>query len=129
MINLLVSLVSFARPSIRSKPNTRYRALLRPMDRVASHTKAHRVKKANSIVHVSHRNIFPVRFIRFNCQCMRASCTRARFNANDFGSIFFLVDTNCTYLFLATPNEQVTIVFDVFKVKADNANATSGAYG
>lgn len=38
-------------------------------------------------------------------------------------------DTNCTYLFLATPNEQVTIVFDHFKVKADNANVTGGAYG
>lgn len=37
--------------------------------------------------------------------------------------------TNCSYLFQATPNEQVTIVFDHFKVKADNANATSGAYG
>ncbi|XP_068155589.1 cubilin isoform X2 [Drosophila tropicalis] len=39
-------------------------------------------------------------------------------------------DTNCSYLFLAEPNEQVTIVFDHFKIKADNnANATVGAYG
>ncbi|XP_037944623.1 uncharacterized protein LOC119677377 isoform X3 [Teleopsis dalmanni] len=39
-------------------------------------------------------------------------------------------ETNCSYLFLAEPNEQVTIVFDHFKVKADgNANATVGAYG
>ncbi|XP_055680317.1 cubilin isoform X3 [Lutzomyia longipalpis] len=38
-------------------------------------------------------------------------------------------ETNCSYLFLATPNEQVTIVFDNFKVKADNANTTGGAYG
>jgi len=30
---------------------------------------------------------------------------------------------------MATPNEQVTIVFDHFKVKADNANTTGGAYG
>lgn len=30
---------------------------------------------------------------------------------------------------MATPNEQVTIVFDHFKVKADNANVTGGAYG
>ncbi|EDV91452.1 GH13954 [Drosophila grimshawi] len=39
-------------------------------------------------------------------------------------------DTNCSYLFLAEHNEQVTIVFDHFKVKADNnANATAGSYG
>ncbi|EDW24358.1 GL23444 [Drosophila persimilis] len=39
-------------------------------------------------------------------------------------------DTNCSYLFLAEANEQVTIVFDHFKIKADNnANATAGAYG
>ena len=38
-------------------------------------------------------------------------------------------DTNCSFIFLATPNEQVTIIFDHFKVKADNANTTGGAYG
>ncbi|KAH8407152.1 hypothetical protein KR222_009554 [Zaprionus bogoriensis] len=39
-------------------------------------------------------------------------------------------DTNCSYLFLAEHNEQVTIVFDHFKIKADNsANATAGSYG
>ncbi|XP_065371429.1 tolloid-like protein 2 isoform X1 [Calliphora vicina] len=39
-------------------------------------------------------------------------------------------DTNCSYLFLAEPNEQVTIVFDHFKIKADgNSNVTAGAYG
>ncbi|XP_055847931.1 uncharacterized protein LOC129913342 isoform X3 [Episyrphus balteatus] len=38
-------------------------------------------------------------------------------------------ETNCSYLFLAEPNEQVTIVFDHFKVKADNVNSTAGAYG
>ncbi|XP_077288055.1 tolloid-like protein 1 [Arctopsyche grandis] len=38
-------------------------------------------------------------------------------------------ETNCTYMFLATPNEQVTIVFDHFKVKADSVNTTTGAYG
>ncbi|XP_039445528.1 cubilin isoform X3 [Culex pipiens pallens] len=38
-------------------------------------------------------------------------------------------ETNCSYVFLATPNEQVTIVFDHFKVKADGANTTYGAYG
>lgn len=38
-------------------------------------------------------------------------------------------ETNCTYMFLATPNEQVTIVFEHFKVKADSVNTTTGAYG
>nr|XP_029716235.1 cubilin isoform X3 [Aedes albopictus] len=38
-------------------------------------------------------------------------------------------ETNCSYVFLATMNEQVTIVFDHFKVKADGANTTFGAYG
>ncbi|XP_044013661.1 dorsal-ventral patterning tolloid-like protein 1 isoform X2 [Aphidius gifuensis] len=38
-------------------------------------------------------------------------------------------DTNCTYLFLSTPNEQVTIVFDHFKVRTRNTNITSGHYG
>lgn len=36
---------------------------------------------------------------------------------------------NCSYLFLATPNEQVSLIFDSFKMRADNANATGGAYG
>ncbi|XP_063987835.1 tolloid-like protein 2 isoform X2 [Diachasmimorpha longicaudata] len=38
-------------------------------------------------------------------------------------------DTNCTYLFLATPNEQVTLVFDHFKVRTRNVNLTVGYYG
>lgn len=38
-------------------------------------------------------------------------------------------ETNCSFVFLATPNEQVTIIFDHFKVKADSANTTGGAYG
>lgn len=37
--------------------------------------------------------------------------------------------TNCSYIFIATPNEQVTLVFDHFKVRADSANSTSGSYG
>ncbi|KAF4525770.1 hypothetical protein B566_EDAN002032 [Ephemera danica] len=37
--------------------------------------------------------------------------------------------TNCSYVFLATPNEQVNIVFDHFKVRADAANTTFGSYG
>ncbi|XP_012271298.1 cubilin isoform X3 [Orussus abietinus] len=38
-------------------------------------------------------------------------------------------DTDCTYLFLATPNEQVTLVFDHFKVRTRNTNLTVGFYG
>ncbi|XP_063909056.1 dorsal-ventral patterning tolloid-like protein 1 isoform X5 [Zophobas morio] len=38
-------------------------------------------------------------------------------------------DTNCTYSFLGTNNEQVTLVFDNFKVRADSANSTTGSYG
>lgn len=97
------------------------------MARAVSHTKVHRVKRANSTVHVFHRNIFPVRVTR----PIRQSLANCNFiNSSVFVLCFlFFADTNCTYLFLATPNEQVTIVFDVFKVKADNANATSGAYG
>lgn len=38
-------------------------------------------------------------------------------------------DTNCTYLFLATPNEQVTLVFDHFKVRSKTLNFTTGYYG
>jgi len=43
-------------------------------------------------------------------------------------------DLNCTYLFLATPTQQVQIVFDHFKVRADNINTNSSlgnwkAYG
>ncbi|XP_043509572.1 bone morphogenetic protein 1 isoform X1 [Frieseomelitta varia] len=38
-------------------------------------------------------------------------------------------DTNCTYLFLATPNEQVTLIFDYFKVRTKNTNVTVGHYG
>ncbi|KAI5755333.1 hypothetical protein M8J77_016053 [Diaphorina citri] len=35
----------------------------------------------------------------------------------------------CTYNFLATPNEQVTIIFDQFKIRADSANATYAQMG
>ncbi|XP_076374549.1 CUB domain-containing protein 2 isoform X4 [Megalopta genalis] len=38
-------------------------------------------------------------------------------------------DTNCTYFFLATPNEQVTLIFDYFKVRTKNTNVTDGHYG
>ena len=38
--------------------------------------------------------------------------------------------TNCTYLFFATPKEQVQIVFDTFKVRTDNIveNTSLGAW-
>ncbi|XP_047026079.1 cubilin isoform X2 [Helicoverpa zea] len=36
--------------------------------------------------------------------------------------------TNCTYTLAATPSEQVTVVFDHFKVRADAWNATAGVY-
>ncbi|CAK9794637.1 Tolloid-like protein 1 [Anthophora quadrimaculata] len=38
-------------------------------------------------------------------------------------------DTNCTYLFLVTPDEQVTLIFDYFKVRTKNTNVTGGHYG
>ncbi|GLV44216.1 uncharacterized protein CBL_12488 [Carabus blaptoides fortunei] len=53
---------------------------------------------------------------------------RGEFNSPRYPSNY-PSDTNCTYLFLATPNEQVTVVFDNFKVRADSANATGGSYG
>lgn len=36
--------------------------------------------------------------------------------------------TNCTYTLAASPSEQVTVVFDHFKVRADAWNATAGVY-
>ncbi|XP_034938400.1 bone morphogenetic protein 1 isoform X2 [Chelonus insularis] len=38
-------------------------------------------------------------------------------------------DTNCTYLFLGTRNEQVTLVFDNFKVRTSVTNDSVGSYG
>ncbi|XP_024085153.1 cubilin isoform X2 [Cimex lectularius] len=37
--------------------------------------------------------------------------------------------TNCTYVFNATPNEQVSLIFDHFRVRADAINGTFGFYG
>ncbi|KAL1490915.1 hypothetical protein ABEB36_011588 [Hypothenemus hampei] len=39
--------------------------------------------------------------------------------------------TNCTYHFFATDNEQVTLVFDNFKIRTDNINGSAlvGSYG
>ncbi|XP_060879862.1 LOW QUALITY PROTEIN: tolloid-like protein 1 [Metopolophium dirhodum] len=36
---------------------------------------------------------------------------------------------NCTFLFLATPNEQVTVIFDQFKIKVDVANISLVQFG
>ncbi|XP_043677575.1 tolloid-like protein 1 isoform X2 [Vespula pensylvanica] len=38
-------------------------------------------------------------------------------------------DTNCTYFFYSTPNEQVTLIFDHFKIRTSNVNLTIGHYG
>lgn len=53
---------------------------------------------------------------------------RGEFNSPRYPSNY-PSDTNCTYLFLATPNEQVILVFDNFKVRADSANSSIGSYG
>lgn len=36
---------------------------------------------------------------------------------------------NCTFLFLATPNEQVTVIFDQFKIKVDVTNISLVQFG
>jgi len=36
---------------------------------------------------------------------------------------------NCTFLFLATPNEQVTVIFDQFKIKVDVTNTSLVQFG
>lgn len=36
---------------------------------------------------------------------------------------------NCTFLFLATPNEQVTVIFDQFKVGGDKVNNSVVQFG
>ncbi|KRT80064.1 CUB domain-containing protein, partial [Oryctes borbonicus] len=53
---------------------------------------------------------------------------RGEFNSPRYPSNY-PSDTNCTYLFLATPNEQVILVFDNFKVRADSTNSSIGSYG
>ncbi|CAH0553998.1 unnamed protein product [Brassicogethes aeneus] len=57
-----------------------------------------------------------------------SSKKRGEFNSPRYPSNY-PSDTNCTYTFLATNNEQVTLVFDNFKVRADSANSTIGSYG
>ncbi|XP_026824428.1 tolloid-like protein 2 isoform X2 [Ooceraea biroi] len=53
---------------------------------------------------------------------------RGEFNSPRYPSNY-PSDTNCTYFFLATPNEQVALIFDHFKVRTKNINVTVGHYG
>ncbi|TGZ54007.1 Uncharacterized protein DBV15_11939 [Temnothorax longispinosus] len=57
-----------------------------------------------------------------------SSRKRGEFNSPRYPSNY-PSDTNCTYLFLATPNEQVALIFDHFKVRTRNDNVTVGHYG
>lgn len=53
---------------------------------------------------------------------------RGEFNSPRYPSNY-PSDTNCTYFFNATPNEQITLIFDHFKVRTRNVNVTVGHYG
>nr|XP_012232025.1 PREDICTED: dorsal-ventral patterning tolloid-like protein 1 isoform X3 [Linepithema humile] len=53
---------------------------------------------------------------------------RGEFNSPRYPSNY-PSDTNCTYFFVATPNEQVALIFDHFKVRTKTLNATVGHYG
>lgn len=57
-----------------------------------------------------------------------ASRKKGEFNSPRYPSNY-PSDTNCTYLFLGESNEQVTIVFDNFKIRADSVNGSIGSYG
>ncbi|XP_036147288.1 cubilin isoform X2 [Monomorium pharaonis] len=57
-----------------------------------------------------------------------SSRKRGEFNSPRYPSNY-PSDTNCTYFFLATPNEQVALIFDHFKVRTRNDNVTVGRYG
>ncbi|XP_018056212.1 PREDICTED: bone morphogenetic protein 1 isoform X4 [Atta colombica] len=57
-----------------------------------------------------------------------SSRKRGEFNSPRYPSNY-PSDTNCTYLFLATPDEQVALIFDHFKVRTRNDNVTVGYYG
>ncbi|XP_014468464.1 PREDICTED: dorsal-ventral patterning tolloid-like protein 1 isoform X2 [Dinoponera quadriceps] len=58
-----------------------------------------------------------------------SSRKRGEFNSPRYPSNY-PSDTNCTYFFyLATPNEQVALIFDHFKVRTKNLNVTGGHYG
>ncbi|KYN17419.1 Cubilin [Trachymyrmex cornetzi] len=57
-----------------------------------------------------------------------SSRKRGEFNSPRYPSNY-PSDTNCTYFFLATPDEQVALIFDHFKVRTRNDNVTVGYYG
>ncbi|XP_066598102.1 tolloid-like protein 1 isoform X2 [Prorops nasuta] len=57
-----------------------------------------------------------------------SSRKRGEFNSPRYPSNY-PSDTNCTYFFLATRDEQVTLIFDSFKVRTKSANVTTGHYG
>lgn len=65
-----------------------------------------------------------------SCQFTYHSTARKRgeFNSPRYPSNY-PSDTNCTYMFIPTPDEQVSLVFDHFKVRADSANSSGGYYG
>ncbi|XP_011309248.1 bone morphogenetic protein 1-like isoform X2 [Fopius arisanus] len=63
-----------------------------------------------------------------NFTYLSSSRKKGEFNSPRYPSNY-PSDTNCTYLFVATPNEQVTLVFDHFKVRTRNINLTVGHYG
>lgn len=115
----------FCRQSIPLKRNTKYLVRQHRMALVRSRTEVHHVKKVNLIVHGFLRNMSQV---RFDYQIIIVMTKLPTITTYLYPRLHH-TDTNCTYKFLATPNEQVTIVFDHFKVKADNANTTGGAYG
>lgn len=120
---------------IHSKRSIKYRERLHQTAHAHSRTEVRHVKKANLIVLVFLRNIYRVG----DCLCVEwrpanqlINCRKWKLYSLMRSPMLFSLsaDTNCTYTFHATPNEQVTIVFDHFKVKADNANVTTGgAYG
>ncbi|EFN64302.1 Cubilin [Camponotus floridanus] len=57
-----------------------------------------------------------------------SSRKRGEFNSPRYPSNY-PSNTNCTYFFMATPNEQITLIFDAFKVRTKNVNVTVGHYG
>lgn len=110
------------RQNIPLRRSIRYPVQQHPMALVHLRIEVHHARKVNLIVHGFLQNIYQV--------CKRTHDTHSFGRAHIYCiCLMLLSDTNCTYKFLATPNEQVTIVFDHFKVKADNANVTGGAYG
>lgn len=57
-----------------------------------------------------------------------ASKKRGEFNSPRFPGNY-PSSTNCTYTFITSINEQVVIIFEQFKVRADSANTSVAQYG